>query len=51
MSLDNMFIFCENCGKEQEFYIVDVYEGDDCWKVVCLECIECGKRKEEKIYN
>lgn len=49
MSLDSMFIFCEKCGKEQEFFITDIQEGDDCWKVIELECSVCGKKKKEKI--
>ena len=47
--MDSMFIFCEKCGKKQEFFIVDIQEGDDCWKVVKLECPECGQKKEIKL--
>lgn len=49
--MDSMFIFCEKCSKEQEFIIVDIQEGKDCWKLVTVECTNCGKTKEVKIYN
>lgn len=48
--MNSMFIFCDECGKKQEFIIIDMQEGDDCWKVVKLECSECGMKKEIKLY-
>ena len=46
-----MFIFCEECQKEKEFFIIDMKEGDDCWQLVTLECSDCGKTKVIKLYK
>ena len=43
--------FCEKCQKNTENEIINIQEGDDCWKVITVKCTKCGQVKEVKIYN
>lgn len=47
--MENIFNFCEKCGKTVEFIISNILEGDDCWKKIETECIECGSKSILKV--
>lgn len=48
--MDSFEIFCDVCNKTTEYCIVEVKDGEDCWKVFVVKCKECGKEKELNFY-
>lgn len=48
--MEHMNVFCTDCDKMQPFEIVDMEEGEDCWKLLTVKCLECGKIEKVKIY-
>ena len=49
--MDRIELYCKECDEKKEFEIIDVQEGDDCWKVFTVKCTKCGYIKEVKFYN
>lgn len=41
--------FCDNCGRETECIVVNIEESETSFKIVTLECKECGRRFKEEI--
>lgn len=47
--MESIFNFCEKCGKTTEYVVTNITEGDNCWKKIEIECVECGNKSELKV--
>lgn len=42
--------YCAECEKIQPFEIINMEEGEDCWKILTVKCMECGNIGTVKVY-
>lgn len=44
--MDSMVIFCEKCNREVKHEVLEMKEGEDCWLVITVKCLECSRVHE-----
>lgn len=42
---------CDNCSMETVHDVIEMKEGEDCWFIMIIQCSECGKEREVKVYS
>lgn len=47
--MDEINLFCNNCNEMKIFSVMDIREGEDCWKVFTVKCEYCGYTEEIKV--
>ena len=49
--MDFVKTYCENCSTETVHDVIDTKGSDDCWFIMVIQCSECGKEREVKVYS
>jgi hypothetical protein len=42
---------CDCCSRKTVHDVIDLRDGEDSWKIIIIQCSECGKEKEYKVYS
>ena len=51
LCMDFVKTYCENCSTETVHDVIDTKGSDDCWFIMVIQCSECGKEREVKVYS